>query len=296
MIRSMRSVRRRLRSIRELSCDVCVFIPGRPGPVEPFHASCLGDDPAVWATIDRYAESAFRWDMGGIDGRPYGQGEVDDAVSLFRYHLFTTTAEQWAQRGIGYGDRFRALVAIRHKLKRLGWRDRFSDTARGRKATRRYRAYVASMSISEPSPARVAEIVESAVRDGVRGKQHGRGNRRAVTETLTAEQAREAIVGNVRGREIITGPRIVRGGTANVETDGRMKEVVIRAENYLFFTGERVNGRWVPDGKTEPMVDMETRFKMVRSYSEVEYPAAVVADTIDAGEWTPADTARAIGG
>lgn len=293
-MRSIRTVRR-LRSIRELSCDVCLLVPGRKGPAEPFHPSCFGDDAAVWETVDRYVERCFRWDMSGIDGRPFGADDIQQAQSMFRFHLWTTTPEQWMARGIGFGDRYRALTAIRCKLKRMGWRDRFSDTARGRKATRRYRAYVASMSIAEPSPARVAELAELAEREGVTGKQHGRGNRKATTERMTAAQAREAIVGNVRGREIVTGPRIVKGGKANVETDGRMREVVISRKDFLFFTGERVNGRWIPDGKTEPMADIETRWKMVRAYSEVEFPSAVVADAIDAGEWTAADTEKAIG-
>jgi hypothetical protein len=233
--------------------------------------------------------------MGGENGRPFGPSEVEEAISLFRFHLCATTAAEWFKRGIGYGDRFRAIVAIRHKLKRMQWRERFADSGAGRKASRRYRSYVASMSGAEPSPARLAEVVELASLRGVRGRKPGRGRPSYATVTPTAAEAREAIIGRPNGREFIIGPRMVAGGVANVETDGKMKEVEVGRTNFLFFTGKRVGGKWKPDGKCESMVEIDTAYRMVRHYSEVTYPAAVVADAVDDGEWTAADTAAAVG-
>jgi hypothetical protein len=249
--------------------------------VEPFHARCFGDDPAVWAVIDSYYERAYRWDMGGENGRPYTSSDVDDAVALARWLLFTFTGEQWYRAGVGYGDRYRALQLIRGRLRRMHWRDRVANHG-GRRAQRRYRAYRASMSIAAPNPATVAMAVERATREGVTGRRPGAGRPGMVTRQLTEREARVAIIGEPMAEVVMDG-RAVSGGVAHIETDGKMREVVTRTVAFTFHTGERVGGHWVPDGGAESLAELETAWQMVSGTTRVEYHRTFVADALDAG-------------
>jgi len=278
MVKSLKNARR---DIRSYYAETCPIIPGKPGPVEPFSPRCFGETVEVWQAVDSYAERSFRYDMGGIDGRTFGPGEVEDAVALFRWILWTITPAQWQAMGVGYGDRMRALQIVRGRLKRMHWRDR--QTASGsRKATRRYRSYKASMSIAAPSPVAVAMAVENASVNGLRGRRPGAGRPSMETRTVSAQTARAAIVGEPMA-EVVVGPVAVDGGIAHVETDGKMREVEIRSVAFTFHTGERVNGKWVPDGLWEQLEEIETAYRMVSSTSRVEYPRTFVAEAVDAG-------------
>jgi len=289
MIRSLKNVRRDIRTIYAQSCPI---IPGKPGPIEPFSPRCLGETMEVWKAVDTYAERSFRYDMGGIDGRVFGPCEVDDAVALFRWLLWTITPAQWQSMGVGYGDRMRALQIVRGRLKRMHWRDR-QTTSGSRKATRRYRSYKASMSIAAPSPVAVAVAVENASVNGLRGRRPGAGRPSMETRTVSAQTARAAIVGEPMAEVVMEGVA-VSGGIAHIETDGRMKCVPVSTTNFLFYTGKRVDGRWVPDGGCEELADIETAYRMIPGGTRVEYPRTFVAGALDAGtevdRFTPAQT------
>jgi hypothetical protein len=287
MIKSLKNARRDIRSIY---AETCPIIPGKPGPVEPFSPRCFGETLEVWQAVDGYAERSFRWDMGGQDGRTFGPSEIEEAVALFRWILWTITPAQWQAMGVGYGDRMRALQIVRGRLKKMHWRDR-QTTSGSRKATRRYRSYKASMSLSAPSPVAVAVAVEDAARNGLRGRRPGAGRPAMETRTVSTATARAAIVGEPT-REVVVGPVAVDGGIAHVETDGRMREVEIRSVAFTFHTGRRIDGRWVPDGGLEQLEEIETAYRMVSSTSRVEYPRTFVAEAVDAGtavdRFTPA--------
>jgi hypothetical protein len=94
--------------------------------------------------------------------------------------------------------------------------------------------------------------------------------------------------------EVVMEGVAVSGGVAHVETDGRMKSVPVSTTNFLFYTGKRVDGRWVPDGGCEELAETETAYRMVSSTSRVEYPRTFVAGALDAGterdRFTPAQT------
>jgi len=278
MIRSLKTVRT---AAAALSCDTCPIIPGKAGPIEPFSAACFGSSPEVWETVDNYFERAFRWDMGTLAGRSYSPGDVDDAVSLARWLLWTTTGETWQRLGIGYGDRYRAILAVRARLRRMRWRDRFANHG-GRKAVRKYRSYVASMSLSAPSPVAVAIAAELAERRGVSGSVAGRGRPRKETKIVSANVARIAIVGEPMAEVVFEGVA-VSGGIVNRETDGQIQRVPVRTVVFQFHTGERIDGRWIPDGGTETVEAAETRYKMVAGHTREEYPRTFVPHAIDAG-------------
>lgn len=289
MLKSLKNTRR---DIRSYYAQTCPIIPGKPGPIEPFSPRCLGESLEIWQAVDAYAERSFRYDMGGIDGRVFGPGEVEDAVALFRWILWTITPAQWQAMGVGYGDRMRALQIVRGRLKRMHWRDRQTTTG-SRKATRRYRSYKASMSIAAPSPVAVAMAVENATVNGLRGRRPGAGRPSIETRTVSAQTARAAIVGEPT-REVVVGPVAVDGGIAHIETDGRMKEVEIRSVAFTFYTGERIDGKWMANGGSEQLEEIETAYRMVASTSRVEYPRTFVAEAVDVGtavdRFTPAQT------
>lgn len=289
----MKSLKNARREIRSYYAATCPIIPGKPGPVEPFSPKCLGETVEIWQAVDGYAERAYRWDMGGQDGRTFGPGEVEEAVALFRWVLWTITPAQWQSMGVGYGDRMRALQVVRGRLKKMHWRDR-QTTSGSRQATRRYRSYVASMSLSAPSPATLAMAVEEASRNGLRGRRPGAGRPTMETRTVSAQTARAAIVGEPMA-EVIVGPVAVDGGVATIDTDGKMREVEIRTVAFTFHTGERIAGKWVPDGLWEQLEEIETGFRMVPGRTRVEYPRTFVAEAVDVGtvadRFTPAPAA-----
>jgi hypothetical protein len=102
------------------------------------------------------------------------------------------------------------------------------------------------------------------------------------TRTVSAQTAQAAIVGEPI-REVVVGPIAINGGVAHVETDGKMREVEIRSVAFSFHTGERIGGKWVPDGLWEQLEEIETGFRMVSSTSRAEYPRTFVAEAVDAG-------------
>ncbi len=277
-MKSLKTVRNDIRSYYATTCPI---IPGRPGPIEPFSPKCLGETREVWDAVDSYAERAFRWDMGGVDGRTIGAAELEDAIALFRYILWTITPVQWQTMGVGYGDRMRALQIVRGRLRKMHWRDR-QTTAGSRKATRRYRAYKASMSIAAPSPVAVAMAVEHAAINGVRGRRPGAGRPTTENRIVSPAVARVAIVGEPMA-ELVVGPVSVDGGVATIDTDGRMAEIELRSVAFTFHTGERINGHWVPDGGAEQLEEIETAYKMVPGRTRVEYPRTFVAEAVDIG-------------
>lgn len=278
MLKSLQNVRRDIRSYYAKTCPI---IPGKPGPVEPFSPRCFGDTVEVWQAVDAYAERSFRWDMGGQDGRKFGFAEVEEAVALFRWVLWTITPVQWQTMGVGYGDRMRALHIVRGRLKKMHWRDRQTSTG-SRQATRRYRSYVASMSLAAPSPATLAVAVEEASQRGLRGRRPGAGRPSMETRTVSAQTARVAIVGEPM-REVVVGPVAVDGGVSTIDTDGKMREVEIRTVAFSFHTGERIGGKWVPDGHFEQLEEVETAYRMVPGRTRVEYPRTFVAEAVDVG-------------
>jgi hypothetical protein len=113
------------------------------------------------------------------------------------------------------------------------------------------------------------------------------------TRTVSAQTARAAIVGEPMAEVVMEGVA-VSGGVVTIDTDGTMREVEVSTTHFLFFTGKRVAGKWVPDGGTEPMVDIETAYRMVPGRTRVEYPRTFVAKAIDAGteidRYQPAQT------
>jgi hypothetical protein len=94
--------------------------------------------------------------------------------------------------------------------------------------------------------------------------------------------------------EVVMEGVAVSGGVAHIETDGQMKCVQVSTTNFLFYTGHRVDGRWVPDGGCEELADIETAYRMVPGGTRVEYPRTFVAAALDAGterdRFTPAPT------
>lgn len=260
---------RSFRTVRDLSCDTCPWIPGRKGPAEPFHVSCFGDDPAVWDAIARWAASRFVWDCGPFPDATTARSRTDDAVQLFRYRLATVPAETWQRLGIGYGDRIRALWAVRAWCRKSGWQE---SKGGGIRKGSRSRAYVSSMSIRAHNPAAVAMAAEMAER-GVTGKPYAMGRPRTETITLSRRDALAAIVGEPQ-REIVVGPIHVSGGVASITTDGKMREVTVKSVAYTV-VGD--------DGTDYGEEENTTAWKMVPGYTRVEYPAGFVAEAVDAG-------------
>ena len=258
---------RSFRSVRDLSCDSCPWIPGRKGPAEPFDIKCFGDDPAVWDAVSRWVASRYFWDCGPFSQRNPAQPE--EAVQMFLYRLATIPAETWQRLGVGYGDRIRALWAVRAWCRRSGWK---TSKGGGRRKGSRYRAYVASMSLRAPNPATVAMAAETA-ESGLRGQILGRGARRYETVAISRREALAAIVGEPQ-REVVVGPIHVSGGVATIETDGRMREVVVKSVAYTV-VGD--------NGKDYGEEENTTAWRMVPGRTKVEYPAGFVAEAVDAG-------------
>ena len=257
---------RSLRSVRDLSCDSCPWIPGRKGPAEPFDVKCFGDDPAVWDAVSRWVASRYYWDCGPFSQRNPAQPE--EAVQMFLYRLATIPAETWQRLGVGYGDRIRALWAVRAWCRRSGWK---TSKGGGRRKGSRYRAYVASMSLRAPNPATVAIAAETAER-GVTGKPYAMGRPRTETVTLSRREALAAIVGEPQ-REVVVGPIHVSGGVATIETDGIMREVTVRSVAYTVHDGGQEYGE----------EENTTAWRMVPGRTRVDYPAGFVAEAVDAG-------------
>jgi hypothetical protein len=105
--------------------------------------------------------------------------------------------------------------------------------------------------------------VESAER-GITGRSSGRGRPRIATETLSRADALAAINGEPV-REIVIGPIHCAGGVATIDTDGFMREIPISTV------------------VTEETVETVTAWRMVPGRTRVEYPAAFVAEAVDAG-------------
>jgi hypothetical protein len=83
--------------------------------------------------------------------------------------------------------------------------------------------------------------------------------------------------------EVIVGPVAVDGGVATIDTDGKMREVEIRSVAFTFHTGERIGGKWVPDGLWEQLEEVETGYRMVPGRTRVDYPRTFVAESVDVG-------------
>jgi len=94
--------------------------------------------------------------------------------------------------------------------------------------------------------------------------------------------ARIAIVGEPMAEVVFEGVA-VSGGIVNRETDGQIQRVPVRTVVFQFHTGERIDGRWIPDGGTETVEAAETRYKMVAGHTREEYPRTFVPHAIDAG-------------
>jgi hypothetical protein len=94
--------------------------------------------------------------------------------------------------------------------------------------------------------------------------------------------------------EVVMEGVAVSGGVVTIDTDGVMKSVAVSTTNFLFYTGKRVDGRWVPDGGCEEYADIETAYRMVPGRTRVEYPRTFVAKALDAGteidRYQPAQT------
>ena len=163
----------------------------------------------------------------------------------------------------------------------MHWRDRQTTTG-SRKATRRYRSYVASMSLSAPSPATLAMAVEEASRNGLRGRRPGAGRPGYETRTVSPATAHAAIMGEPVA-EVVVGPVAVDGGVATIDTDGQMREVEVRSVAFTFHTGARIGGQWVADGGAQQLEEIETGYRMVPGRTRVEYPRTFVAEAVDVG-------------
>lgn len=255
-----------IRSIRSISSQSSVWIPGLCGPAEPFDCHCIPGDH--WQVIDRHFERAIRWDLPGVS-----EDFVEEAVASARFHMWTRSPQHWAALKIGWGDRFRAVSSIRAYGRRCGWR--FGNGRRSE--ARKIRPYPTSGKNGLPSPLAVAMAAEEAGK-GLTGKRPG--SRHVVTETMAADEVRVGMIGFPREERL--GRVQVAGGTAHVQSDGRMEEIVVSRTVFLFFGGKRVGGRWMPDGSQEEMVDIETARKMVRGTTETEFEPGEVYDS---AEW-----------
>jgi len=287
MIRSMKSIRLARKTVRELGCDTCPFIPGRPGPLEPFTPHSIPVDGLE--AVDAYFARAYLWDCGKLamakaSRRP---AAVEDAVALARWLLWSTKPEQWQRLGIGRGDVWRAVLAVRGLLRRSGWRDKLSATGHGQRK-HRYRPYAASMSVRTEDPARLVAAAEEASHRGLWGADVGkRGPRKPGLRKTSKKEALAAIVGEPV-REVVVGPIAVSGGVAWVPNDGKMREVVVREVAFTFHTGERKDGKWIPDGYEEQLCEVETEWKMVAGQPKrQEWPRTFVAEAVDCGNERP---------
>ena len=268
---------RSLRSIRDLSSTSSPWIPGRQGPAEPFNVQCFGNDSETWATITRWIRTRFLWDCGPfaltVDARAAGltveditETRVEEATQLFLYRLATITPETWQRLKIGYGDRIRALWAVRAWCRRSGWREGKSARSGPRKGAKT-RPYRASMSAQPHNPATVAMAVETAAQ-GLRGTPasggHG-GARRPQTVALTPRQAYVAIHGEPQ-REAIVGHTVIHGGVGRIPTDGKIG----RIETARIVTPETVT--------------TVEEWRMIRGEgTRVSYPPSVAPEIADLG-------------
>lgn len=267
---------RSLRSIRDLSATSSPWIPGRNGPAEPFNVQCFGNDPEVWAAVTRWARSRFMWDCGPftltVDARAAGltveditETRVEEATQLFLYRLATITPETWQRLKVGYGDRIRALWAVRAWCRRSGWQEGKSSRSGPRKGAKT-RPYRASMSAQPHNPATVAMACERAA-EGLTGSHAtgSKGRPKRETVTLTPREAYEAIHGTPQ-RETVVGHVCVSGGIAKVQTDGKIGRIVTRTI------------------VTPETITTVEEWRMVRGEgTRVEYAPCVTADIAELG-------------
>lgn len=258
-----------IRSIRSISAVCSVWIPGLKGPAELFSPDCI--QPEHWQSIYRYFERRLRWDLPAAPADFIEEG-VQGAV----VHLYTTPPEVWARLKIGYGDRWRAILAAAGYARRRGWRWGGGH----RQDVRKIRPYPTSGKNGLPGPVAVAMAVEAAAA-GVKGKRAGQGVRKPTVETLAADEVRIAMVGYPREAKLAAVS--VGGGTAQVQSSGTMREVEVSRVAYSFHGGKRVGGRWIPDGKVWQEEEVTTAYRMVRSCTRptVFEPCEV----FDSAEW-----------
>lgn len=253
-----------IRSIRSLSSKCSVWVPGLKGPAEAFDSRrCLPNDPEFWDSVANHYRRAMVFDCGKRQYLPQ-EAEIEEGVQAAIVRLVTTTPAEWGRMKIGYGDRFRAVSAVRAYMRRSDWR-----TGMGRRqGTRKYRPYPQSGKASIPGPDAVAMAMEEATR-GIEGKPQGSRHKR--TETMAAEDARVAMIGYTREEKL--GTIHVSGGVASVATDGTMQHVETRrwVENDVLDDGTVVQTEW-----------SETTPKMVPGYTKVQYDPGFV---FDSAEW-----------
>jgi len=252
-----------IRSIRSMSANCSIWIPGLNGPAEPFDSAALPRDGEFWKTVENYFARAMAWDCGKRDTTPLRE-EIEEGVQSAMVRLVTTTPEQWGKMRIGRGDRWRAIVAVRSYMRRSDWR-----TGTGHRASKRkYRPYPTSGRNGMPGPLAVAIAVEEATA-GIQGKP--RGSRHVTTGSLSAADARAAMQGYATERKLA--PIHVSGGVASVETDGTMQHVETR--------------RWIEnhredDGTVVQLTISETAPRMVPGKTRIEYAPGYV---FDSAEW-----------
>ena len=252
-----------IRSIRQVSAACSVWIPGLKGPAEPFDSAALPRDSEFWESVENYYRRCMIWDCGKRDVIP-GPEEISEGVQIAMCRLLSTTVEQWAKMKIGRGDRWRAIVAVRAFMRRAGWR----AGAGHRQEKRRYRSYPTGGHSPLPGPVAVAVAVEEAAA-GLQGK--ARGSRHVTTGSLSAADARAAVLGYATERRL--GTIHVSGGVANVETAGTMRHIETR--------------RWIEnhveeDGTVVQLTISETAPRMVAGHTRMEFEPGEV---FDSAEW-----------
>lgn len=250
-----------IRSIRSISSQSSVWIPGLGRPAEPFDSRlCFPDSVDFWRSVERYLRRAIIWDLGpAIPPESF----IEEAMQAAIFRLLSTTPEQWQKMRIGYGDRFRAIVAVRSYGRRAGW---IFGTGR-RKAERKIRPYPQSGKNAIPGPDAVAMAAEAAA-EGMLGRFPG--SRHDRTETLSADDARAALIGY--SREAKLGTVAVRGGTATINTAGVMREIPVRE---IVRTVEA-------DGVTYLETETHYAFRMIPGRTHVDFEPGEVYDS---AEW-----------
>lgn len=250
-----------IRSIRSVSSVCSVWIPGLKGPAEPFDGrQCLPSDPAFWDVVRRHYKRAIRWDLGPARVPDWF---IEEAVQAAIFKLLSTTPDEWARMKIGYGDRFRAINAVRAYGRRAGW---IFGTGR-RKQSRKIRPYPTSGKNGMPSPVAVAMAIEAA-EAGIEGKRVG--SRHVTRDGLSADDARHALIGFSREERLSTVS--VSGGEATIDTAGTMQEIPVR----------EVSRRVVEDGTEYVETETTYAFRMVRGRTKVSFDAGTV---FDSAEW-----------
>lgn len=250
-----------IRSIRSIGSTSSVWIPGLRGPAEPFDGrKCFPSDPAFWGVVRRHYERAIRWDLGP---GPVSADFIDEAIQAAICKLLSTTPAEWARMKIGYGDLYRAIMAIRSYGRRAGW-----IFGKGRrKKERKIRPYPQSGKNGLPGPVAVAMAIESATA-GVEGRLVG--SRHTTTNTLTADDARASLIGYSREAKLSTVS--VRGGEATINTPGIMREIPTR----------EVSRRVEIDGVEYVETETTYEWRMIPGRTKVHFEPGTVYDS---AEW-----------